>query len=75
LNALRTGYAELLAGNTEHQLFFDRVKVKMSNIYDVAKNEGIDQYLFLDVTDDQNRSHKREPQWSFKSLFPLDIPK
>lgn len=74
LNALRKGYVELLTGNTEHQLFFDRLKVKMSNIYEVAKNEGIDQYLFLDVTDHQNRSYKREPQWSLKSLFPLEIP-
>jgi len=74
LNALRKGYTKLLAGNTEHQLFFDKVKAKMSNIYEVAKNEGIDQYLFLDVTDDQNRLYNREPYWSFKTLFPLNIP-
>jgi hypothetical protein len=74
LNALRKGYADLLAGNTEHRLFFDRVAAKMTNIYEVAKGADIDQYMFEDVTEERNRLFKRAPQWSLQKLFPLEIP-
>lgn len=49
------GYADLLAGNTEHQFFFNRVAVKMTNIYKVAKGSGIDHHMFEDVTEERNR--------------------
>lgn len=41
LNALRKGYADLMAGKTKHQVFFEKVTDKMTNIYEVVKSADI----------------------------------
>jgi len=63
-----------MAGKTKHQVFIEKVTDKMTNIYEVAKSADIEKYMFEDVTEERNRLFKREPQWSLKTLFPLDIP-
>ncbi len=74
LNALRKGYADVMTGKTKHQVFIEKVTDKMTNIYEVAKSTDIEKYMFEDVTEERNRLFKRQPQWSLKILFPLDIP-
>jgi len=74
LNALRKGYADLMAGKTKHQVFIEKLTDKMKNIYEAAKSADIDKYMFEDVTEERNRLFGREPQWSLKTLFSLTIP-
>lgn len=71
LNALRKNLDQLANGQTRSYLFMEKLVNQRTTLDRIAKNEGIYEYLYEDISPEMTAHLGRKPEWSLAKLFPL----
>ncbi|MGY3214766.1 DUF4365 domain-containing protein [Mucilaginibacter sp. HD30] len=74
MNALRKRYDKMLRGDVKHRKLFADLAQRRAAIDHVARNSGIYEHLYGDITIEMNEILNRKPEWSLHELLPLTYP-
>lgn len=74
MNALQSKFQQMLQGNMRHRRFISDLTQRKSTIDVLAKNSGIYEHLYDDVTTEMNEVLSRKPEWLMNELFHLTYP-
>lgn len=74
MNVLRGQFEQMIQGKTKHRTFMTDLVKRRSAMDRVAKNSGIYEHLYCNITEEMNKHLGRTPQWSLTGLFPLTYP-
>jgi hypothetical protein len=64
---------KLTNGNTRSYLFMEKLVNQRATLDRIAKNEGIHEYLYKDISPEMNAHLGRKPKWSLAELLPLTL--
>ncbi|WP_394676111.1 DUF4365 domain-containing protein [uncultured Sphingobacterium sp.] len=73
LNSLGKDIDKLTNGNTRSYLFMEKLVNQRATLDRIAKNEGIHEYLYKDISPEMNAHLGRKPKWSLAELLPLTL--
>ncbi|TWI97175.1 uncharacterized protein DUF4365 [Mucilaginibacter frigoritolerans] len=74
MNALRKRFEKMLKGDMKHRAFMADLAERRAAVELAAKNSGIYEYLYHDITVEMIKVLGNEPKWSLNELFPLSYP-
>ena len=74
LNVLHKRFEGMLQGKTKHRLFMADLAKRKSAAAQKAKNSGLYEHLYDDITEEMNKIPGRKPAWSLEKLFKLHYP-
>lgn len=68
LNGLKESYNSLINGDTEHEKFITIFTEKRRAIDQVAKNSGIEKFIYADISEEMSAILNRNTKWSVMDL-------
>lgn len=74
LNALHKNLDQLANGHTRSNLFMEKFINQCKTVDRIAKNGGMYEYLYKDISPELNTYLGRKPKWSLDGLLPLIYP-
>ena len=74
MNALHKRFEQMIKGGTKHRSFMADLTERRAALDHAAKNSGIYEHLYDDITEEMNKVLNLKPEWSLSTLFPLTYP-